>query len=467
MKKNKGATQWRVAEIDVGKAGIRKALLVVAVILFAAHSAVAQEQGDKPADKVSVELDFGASLLTADSEGVVDSMTDASLEDSKLGFSYEDELWGASASLKFASENLRFLSGEIGEMFAEPVLSLDELYGWVKPFGPVVKFTGGIFENTDGIADYTDDIDDYSMGVFIFGEDGEPFSKPEAEFTSPVLTNGFLTDLVFGSVTLQFLLGSNYSGDSASALATELMGTVYQMYGVQADPTVDTDERFSRLGGRVIIDAGVGTFAAVFKTFQWPMAVINPMEGLEGNGPFGGDKANWMTFGAYFDLTSVENLGLSAGYTGFLPKSDDGNADSVLYNGIDLRATWTGIEGLSLSTHNNISFAKGSKKDWMGILADDDASFFTLYNAIGATKELTEKFSVNAVLSNIYSKTDLGAMEASTDTFGVNAKFIAKVGENAEFNISAALDVSTSSASGVDDETVTTFSIPVGIKVSF
>jgi hypothetical protein len=95
---------------------------------------------------------------------VADSLTDAGFneDETKLGIGYEDELWGASASLRFGNENLKFLNGEIGEMFAGFPLALDELYGWVKPFGEHFKFTGGLFDNTGGLADYTDDKVDFA-----------------------------------------------------------------------------------------------------------------------------------------------------------------------------------------------------------------------------------------------------------------------------------------------------------------
>jgi hypothetical protein len=115
---------------------------------------------------------------------------------------------------------------------------------------------------------------------------------------------------------------------------------------------------------------------------------------------------------------------------------------------------------LSLSTHNNISFANGSEKGWM---LGKDASF---YNAIGPTKELNDKFSINAVVSNIYSKIASDADKKSEqNSFGVGAKFIVAVAENAEFNIGAAM--TTSSTTGKDNKTVTTFSIPVRISLKF
>jgi hypothetical protein len=426
-----------------------------------------EEAAPSIADKVKFGLEFNASILSVDSEGVVDSMTDAGFneDETKISLSYEDELWGASAALKFGNENVSFLSGGIAEMFADFPLALDELYGWVKPFGKRFKFTGGIFENTDGVADYTDDIDEFSMGVFGPGEDGELFTEPNStDETNTALVNGFLTDAIFGPVTLQLLLSSNYSKESASELTSGLLTKM-----AEQDVEVDAEARFFRIGGRLIADVGVGTFSALFRTFQWPMAVVNYVSLMEGGTGYPGERMSWTSFGAYFDLTAVENLGVSLGYTGLLPTIDDSDYDNVLYNGIDLRATWTGIEGLSLSLHNNISFAKGSDKDWSGTLPSDDSSLFTLFNGIGVTKEITEKFSVNAVVSNVFSKSDLGdSGNTKYDSLGVAAKIIAKVGENAEFNAGLRLDFEkTTSSDGDADDSLTTFSIPVGIIVSF
>ena len=99
------------------------------------------------------------------------------------------------------------------------------------------------------------------------------------------------------------------------------------------------------------------------------------------------------------------------------------------------------------------------------MLLGDDSSFFTLYNAVGATKELTEKFSINAEIANIFSKTDLGSGgKIEYDSLGIGAKFIAKVSESAEFNAGLRLDIESF---GDAEDPVTTFSIPIGIALSF
>jgi hypothetical protein len=362
-------------------------------------------------------------------------------------------------------------------MFNEKLFSLDELHAWIRPFGQNFKFTGGIFENTDGIADYTDDIDNFGMGIFMAGE-GEPFNGPGVE-SGVSLKNGFLAEAVFAPVTVQLLFGPNFSKGSSSDLFT----TAFASMGMQQ---VDTDSRFFHAGGRIIADTGVGTIAALFKTSYWPMSSYNTLMGMSimaynaGAGtsltwtPYEGTAANNMTFGAYADITAVENLGISFGYTGFMAYSDADDVDNVLWNGIDLRVQYTGIPDLSISTHNNVSFAQGAEKEWLGWMKGDGSYFFSLYNALGLTKELTEKLSVNAEIGNVFVKTSSERSpemlvifgtpgDVDYDNFWGQLKFIVSPAENADFSVGLRFE-----GSKQDEEDMTTiFSVPVGITVSF
>jgi hypothetical protein len=426
-----------------------------------------EEEESSGPDKVSLKLEFNAPVVSVDSDGVFDSLVDAGFDDEESGISlgYERELFGGAASLKFSPESLRLLDGDIGDMFGDGPLSLDELFVWVKPFGSYFKFTGGVFENTDGVADYTDDIDIYGMGVFIIGEEG-PVGEPEAT-SDPSLTNGFLTDLSFGPVTVQFLLAPNYSKESASGLANTLLvdhlnaasgGIPYVI------PAVDAEKRFFRLGGRVIADLGPATVSALFKTFQWPMQIMNVAQALETGalGTYQGSKVNFNTFGIYADITAIENLGISFGYTGYTFASNASGVDNIFWSGIDLRAAWTGLEGLSVSTHNNISFAPGAKNDWFWGL--NDSSFFSLFNAVGLTKELSERFSVNGELANIFAKYDSTIFgDVKYDNLSVGVKLITKVTEHAEFKAGLTVDIEKSKGADV----AATFSVPLGIAVTF
>jgi hypothetical protein len=432
-------------------------------------------------DKISLTLDFSASALSVNNDGDVDSFTDAGFGDgdSTLSFSYESELFGAVASLGFGPQSASHIDGEMAEMLNETLFSLDELYAWIKPFGPNFKFTGGVFENTDGIGDYTDDIDNFGMGVFLVGEDGEPFGGPGAE-TGVGLANGLLAEAVFAPVTIQLLLGPNFSKASSSNLFT----SAFNSLGMPM--AIDTDSRFFHTGGRIIANIGVGTVSALFKTSYWPMSVQNTLMQMAIAGynavagtsltwtPFEGTAVTNMTFGVYTDITAVENFGISFGYTGFMAYSDADDVGSVLWNGIDLRAQYTGIPGLSISTHNNVSFAQGTEKDWMGWLKGDDGSFFSLYNAVGVTKELTEKFSVNAEIGNVYVKTsserspemlavNVTPGDVDYDNFWGQLKFIVSPAENAEFSVGLRFEGSKRD----EEDLATVFSVPVGITVSF
>jgi hypothetical protein len=459
---------------------IKSIFLGVAVFAMTGILLSAQDGGGK----TSLTLDFSASAVSVNNDGDVDSFTDAGFgedNDSTLGFSYENEFFGGVASLGFGPQSFGHIDDEFAEMLGDKLFSLDELYVWIKPFGPNFKFIGGLFENTDGIGDYTDDIDNFDMGIFLPGEGGEPFSGPGGT-TGVALANGFLAEAVFAPVTVQLLFGPNFS----KASGTDFFTTTFSDYtGIPV--SIDADSRFFHIGGRISADIGAGTVSALFKDSAWPMnafdteqsMTIQMINAAAGGAPtlswtpYEGSSINMMTFGAYGDITAVENLGVSLGYTGFIVHSDANDVDNVLWNGIDLRAQYTGIPGLSFSTHNNISFAKGAEKEWVGWMRGDDSSFFSLYNALGLTKELTEKFSVNAEIGNVYAKTSserspemlalFGTGDVDHDTFWGQAKFIVSPVENAEFSAGLRFE-------GVkqDDEDLTTvFSIPIGITVSF
>jgi hypothetical protein len=430
--------------------------IFIGVVAFAMTGVVlsAQTKG-----KTSLTLDFNASALSINNDGDVDSFTDLGFgedHESTLGVSYENDLFGGVALLGFVSDFGSYLDEDFAT--GTPPLAIDELYAWVKPFGEHFKFTGGIFENTDGVAEYTDDIDNFGMGVFIdFDDYISPYREPESLKTGTALVNGFLAEAAFGPITAQLHLAPNFSGKSAALFYND----VYGSYGVDID---DAEARFYRIGGRLIADIGVGTVSALFKSYSNPTIGFYP-----------GKVINLITFGAYADITAVNNLGISLGYTGWVTANDDSDIKTPLWSGIDLRATWTGIEGLSISTHNNISFAKG--QDYWIPRNEDSALFFALYNAIGATKEITEKFSVNVEVGNIFSTTnykidydtdydganDSTRPEIDYDNFWGQAKLITSITENAEFSAGVRVDFTTQE--GADDNAV--FSVPIGIKVSF
>jgi hypothetical protein len=455
----------------------------------------------------SVTLEFSASALeienmkgyvddpngfrTGNDYTNVDSFGDSTFEDdSEVTISYEGEKFGATVALGLPDINYHLIMSE-DDMLTQ--LRLPELYGWIKPFGNIVKFTAGIFENTDGIADYTDDIDDFGMGVFILGEEGDPFAEPMKYFNA-ALADGFLADLYLGPVTAQFLFGPNFGTNrTLSRVFGEELMTAAGALGLGDEPLYG----MYRMGTRIYAEfEDVGTFALMFKTMQWSRSTMekvilfellgqDPSNPATGFGNFyslypdgiPGGAMNYHNYGAYADITAIENLGISVGYTGFVFANSDSSKNSILFHGIDLRATWTGIEGLSLSTHNNISFASGSGNEWYKQLGDG-GSFFNLYNAIGATKTLTDALSVNAQIGNILSKLNTNdtdpaygitlSPDRTYHEFWVEGKLIASVTENAQFKVGLKVamvndDIFDSS----DTYSTITFSVPVGLSLTF
>jgi hypothetical protein len=427
----------------------------------------AQDGGE---GKFSLTLDFSATAVSVNNDGDIDSFADTGFgedNESTLSFTYESELFGGTASLGFPADPDLYL---MGESVSGPLpLDIAELSVWVKPFGEHFKFTGGIFENTDGIGDYTDDIDNFGMGVFYDASEGDNgvYTAPVPLVNGPALVNGFLAEASFGPVTAQLQLAPNLNSKAAGAYFVDMFQNVY---GVEI-PDEDPGERLFRIGGRVIADIGVGTVSALFKTQSFPIKPFNDMydvmyaaELIPVPLSFPGEVMDMTTFGAYVDFTAIQDLGISLGYTGFVLGNDDSDAKKSVYSGIDLRATWTGIEGLSLSIHNNVSFAKG--EDWY-YWRESDSSFFTLYNNIGVTKTLNEKFSVNADIGNIFSTTDskslTGEQKIEHNNFWGGLKFITSLTENTEFTVGAKIDLQKNK----DEDMATVFSVPVGITVSF
>ena len=449
-------------------------VLGVMVIAMTNVFIFAQDEGG---GKASLTLDFGASALSVNNDGDVDSFTDAGFgedNESTLGFSYEREFFGGVASLGFGPQTVGFTDSELAEIMNERLFFIDELYVWGKPFGPNFKFTAGFFENTDGIGDYTDDIDNFGMGVFLVGQGGAAFTEPELT-ANVALTNGFLSEAVFGPITAQLLLGPNFNTKGASKFYTSYAGL---------PATFEASSRYFNIGGRIIADLSMGTLSLLFKDLCMPMSVFDTavsmvIDALNAAGgtytwtPYAGTAINFTTFGAYADIAVIKNFALSLGYTGYMTLSDADDVDNILWNGIDLRAKWTGIPGLSISAHNNISFTKGTAKEWVGWMRGDDSYFFSLYNAIGLTKELTEKFSLNAEIGNIIAKMKAdrspeasimyGTGEVDHDTFWGQVKFITSITEDFEFTVGLRFEGTKEG----DKDLMSVFSVPIGITASF
>jgi hypothetical protein len=422
---------------------MKKCITTVTLAALVVAAAVA-------AEGFTATVDFTASLLkvrtdktdAGTGDPVVDSLADGDFTDSEITLGYEGENYGAKMVLGFAENDPATLAPEIA-------LEWDEIYAWIQPL-PRLKFTAGLFDNKEGINFQDSDIDDCEMGVFFLTSDGENnhLVDPTAEngTNSVYLSNGLLTGLTLGPVTMQLLLGVNVDPRTYYPGLTKDDPRFISTYGIRG----------------ILPTPGVGTFVAQYKLDQAP-------DSFDGTTI---ETLSLHTFGFYGDLTPAENLAVTVGYTGFSPVRSLSSVDNDLWSGIDLRAVFTGFDRLSLSTHNNISFAKGSTNGWY---LGSGISFLNLYDVVGGTYGVSDHLSLIANLGNLYTRLEAKDQSgAYRNDFWCLVKGKYAVNENASFYAGLKLNLLTSGFLGTDGSpvasskvTVTTFSIPVGITVSW
>ena len=128
-------------------------------------------------------------------------------------------------------------------------------------------------------------------------------------------------------------------------------------------------------------------------------------------------------FGLYTNIHKVPNFGIGLGYTGYLVTyEDDKNTNKLttretittsgpLYSGIDLRLQYTGIEKMTITLNNNVSFATADYSTEtaksIGILgiplnSFTSQSWFALYNALGLDYQLTDDLALSFQIGNRY-----------------------------------------------------------------
>lgn len=118
------------------------------------------------------------------------------------------------------------------------------------------------------------------------------------------------------------------------------------------------------------------------------------------------------TFGLIANIAAVENLGIGIGYSAFFKVREETDLVEFtypLFSGIDLRFAFTGVENLSVTFNNNITFAgaTGDKDGGKigvhgggGLPEDDKDSYFGMYNALALSYQLAEGLAVRAEIGN-------------------------------------------------------------------
>jgi hypothetical protein len=230
-------------------------------------------------------------------------------------------------------------------------------------------------------------------------------------------------------------------------------------------------------------------------------------------------------FGLYVNLAPLHGLGISAGFSGIVKTWDNprydktladpaaiGEGDDVVlhylsayrsvafpfYSGFDLRVQYTGVDNLTLTCNNNLSFARSRGTDnraekfakgwaYENQLNADEAGaadraerYLGLYNAIGARYQLTARLGFEADIANQLGFFTLdwenGAVSSSTEMLGVyagaaffavnSARIRASLRGGFCFRLNAYTYQDAISGS-IYRASYTEFGIPIGLKVEF
>jgi hypothetical protein len=215
------------------------------------------------------------------------------------------------------------------------------------------------------------------------------------------------------------------------------------------------------------------------------------------------------SFGVYANLFVVNGLDIGLGYSGLFRSYEDADMGTLgtftrsgpFYSGIDLRFAYTGIDKLTITFNNNVSFA--------GVEDDDDIktavsgvdgmpltttiptafksakdSWFALYNALGVNYKLSDKLTASIQFANrlgtrtteveITTPVALSVkQEMTNDRFGAAA--FASYAFSSNVTIAAGLDFlysSTSTKAGTPGTPDTntgsmTLGIPLYLKIVY
>ncbi|WP_059369843.1 hypothetical protein [Treponema endosymbiont of Eucomonympha sp.] len=480
----------------------------IASSLFSVKSATAGK-ADNPAEK-------------ADPVQTVDSLVKgADFDATEFAFAYGGGNWGATLGLGFKPEADPITDAAYGGATLDKVFEFNSVTGWVK-FGDTARVQAGKFSSRSANR-RTADINDYQLGVFFpYFKEGEGLDsdadalsiyQPGSYFNSGIgktdggpqriegdlLKNGLLTSLYAGPATFDLLFAPNadlkakgFSDDKArtylyGARAAAQIGDIAKITGTfKQERTIGTAARLGQSADVRAANAAIAA-AAVSDAPQTALDGADAEEWL--NKIFDNTSLYDNTFGVFAEIDPVPEVGITVGYTGYLPALDitdtkwgNANHKSTLYSGIDLRVQYAASDALSVSTHDNVSFAKG--KETSAFLGEDEF-YVSLYNAVGATYRLNDTVKLVGEVENEYASfwhehsisTNKNADgKLYKEYFAAVAKTVYAVSPNASVSGGLKFEYNASGASGegekVNDKvpvatTSAVFSVPVGFTFAW
>ncbi|MDR1099037.1 MAG: hypothetical protein LBL28_01005 [Treponema sp.] len=336
---------------------------------------------------------------------------------------------------------------------------------------------------------------------------------------------GYLLDLTFAPLTISASAGGLFESLSRPFKTPWIQGSGTRLsdYDNTYDPVLSTKTNFGfRAEGAQIAD--ILTVAAVYKyadTYLAKPEAVDTENTID-------EAVRNHAFGLYANVKPASFLGISAGYSGLVqswenskyPATKPSSAGDIdyethelseyrrinfpYYNGVDLRAFFTGVEKLSITFNNNLSFARikgisqadradGSfAKGWAyaGQLNEDNAfaekraeDYLGFYNALGLKYEINNALDLDFQAANqlgFFTLREDGAPVARsiTESLGLYTGLSYRViqRDRVRGSIRGGIDLKISSYSyqdfgSKDKPTHKTgyidFGIPLGIKVEF
>jgi hypothetical protein len=357
---------------------------------------------------------------------------------------------------------VRILAGNQGERGqVEPYQNFDDFlntkidyFGVLLPFwqkNPPTTSGNNIDPTKDFPYGYTGPSDNKGFAKFT-GTDTNDLFMPAGSITRQ--TMGFLFDLTFAPLTVSASAGGLFESLSLPFNMPwgQGSGTRLSDYDNTYDPVASTKANFGfRVEGAKIID--LLTMAAVYKYADSYLAKT----GASDSGNTIEEAVRNHALGVYANVSPASFWGISAGYSGLIqswenqkyPATQPGNGGDLdyalhelseykkvifpYYSGIDLRVFFTGIENLSITCNNNVSFAgvKGISqndradgrfaKGWAygGELNENSPraenraeNYFGLYHALGVKYEITA-----ALTAGLQAASQLGIFSLRENSF--------------------------------------------------
>jgi hypothetical protein len=331
--------------------------------------------------------------------------------------------------------------------------------------------------------------------------------------------SGLTGDVAFEPVTVTLSVGGLYEELSKPFVSPWLKEykTTEPIYDRQNDLLYTTNATAGiRVEGAEIAD--MLTVSAVYK--YEAATLTKNMDGTDGTKELD-EKVNNHAFGVYANIKPAEDWGISIGYSGLYQTWENGaKVKSVVppsymeehylssyeeailpfYNGIDLRAYYSGLEGLRITFNNNVSFANAKGPDdrltqfawgwaFQSALNEDNSkardrteSYLGWYAALGAKYALTDELTILAQVANqlgIFSLAwEWDTIRSLVDYLGAFAGVDYQIMEKARFRATVSAGVSMKWAAYSYQDYISNdldthkagyidFGIPLGIKVEY